>query len=163
MVFEFGNNTVDVDVERTREYYKTAKYITEECQCDGCCNYVAAVECFPKEVKVLFESLGVDIRKSHEVGAYAAVDGGKAAYYAGFYHLCGKILSPGDYEVWHQGSHKAEIHDEKLYVISKGYSIAFTNHVALLDADFPSPAIQMEIIFENVPWGLEKENSYYRT
>ena len=54
MVFEFGQYTVDVDVARTREFYRNARRIDQDCHCDGCRNYVKAVDTFPENVLTIF-------------------------------------------------------------------------------------------------------------
>ncbi len=44
--------------------------------------------------------------------------------------------------------------------IADGYSVGFSNHVDLLEDDFPEPAMQIEIDFFHIPWMLDEENPY---
>lgn len=39
MIFTFGNYTVDIDVEKTREIYRTLPTTGQACGCDGCGNF----------------------------------------------------------------------------------------------------------------------------
>ena len=39
MIFQFGEYKIDVDAEKTRQFYDRAKTVSEECQCDGCLNF----------------------------------------------------------------------------------------------------------------------------
>ena len=47
MIFTLGPYTLDVDVEKTKRYYDTAKSVGEECTCDGCQNFEKAVGTLP--------------------------------------------------------------------------------------------------------------------
>ena len=51
MIFEFGPYRVDVDVERTRQWYKTEPTANQCCDCDGCINFERAADLFPERVK----------------------------------------------------------------------------------------------------------------
>jgi hypothetical protein len=42
MIFEFGHQKVDIDVERTRQFYLEDGLL--DCPCDDCVNYVKAVD-----------------------------------------------------------------------------------------------------------------------
>lgn len=44
MVFEIGKYTLDIDVDKTREFYIRAQKITEGCDCQGCRNYTKWAE-----------------------------------------------------------------------------------------------------------------------
>lgn len=54
---------IDVDVVRTRDFYRDARRIDQLCHCDSCRNYVQAVDCFPEAVSTLFSVLGIDPKK----------------------------------------------------------------------------------------------------
>lgn len=150
MILEFGNYKIDVDVEKTKLFYETAEEITDGCSCDGCQNYMLAINLFPQSVKDFFNRLGIDLRKAPDVFSYCSEDDGKALFYGGFYHICGRSLTSND--CWNDNG--------ALHSISEGYSVGFTNNVHLLEAGFPMPAFQIEIFFHNVPWLLKKKNPY---
>ncbi len=35
MIFEFGKYKVDIDVEKTKQFYEKAETVDEGCSCDG--------------------------------------------------------------------------------------------------------------------------------
>lgn len=45
------------------------------------------------------------------------------------------------------------------FSVSSNFHISVQKDIALLEADFPLPAIQLEFS-ANIPWMLEKENTY---
>ena len=48
MVFEFGKYKIHIDVDKNKEFYKNAEWITDGCSCDGCNNYIFATKTFSK-------------------------------------------------------------------------------------------------------------------
>ena len=55
MLFDFGNFRVDVDVERTKEFYnKLGKTVLEDCGCVNCRNYYEAISKVSDKVKNFF-------------------------------------------------------------------------------------------------------------
>ena len=86
MIFEFGPYRVDVDVERTRQWYKTEPTANQCCDCDGCINFERAADLFPERVKSFFTALGADAKKPIEVFVnHTNKDG--TLFYGGWYHL----------------------------------------------------------------------------
>lgn len=163
MRIELGDYILEVNVEATREYYKKAKYIWEDCPCGGCQNYVKAVEQADYKVREFFNSIGVDILKSPEVCIYDAKN--KRVFYNGFYHICGRIIkgeSPWELEpiLKEEVSRGFILNEEKLVCISNDFGVGFQNECALLSKDFPMPSIQMEI-FSCLPWFLDVECDYF--
>lgn len=157
-----GQNIIDVDVERTRQFYRTANVITDGCTCDGCCNYAKAIGYFPQSVHDLFCELGIDLGKAAEIWAVSAFDSGKELLYGGFYHICGKLLSDTDVWVLEQNDKIDTLKNQEkllMYEIEKNYSIGFTEDCHLIEENFPEPVIQMEINF-CIPWVLEVMNGY---
>ena len=162
MIFKLGESIIDIDVEKTREFYRTANIITDGCTCDGCRNYVKATQYFPKNVQELFDEWGIDLNKAAEIWAICGFDNGKVLLYGGFYHVCGKLLT--DTDVW-CAKQNDKINTLKkrekslMYEIEKNYSIGFTEDCDLLEENFPAPVIQLEIDF-CVPWVLKEKNNY---
>ncbi len=149
--FVFGTYRLSVDVEATRAYYEAHPLPWITCECDGCRNFVRAVQDLPPAVRDFFGALGLDPEKPGEVmfyqGTARTLSGG------GWYHLAGEVLEgasrPGDSEAFPAG----------WIEIAEGFSAAFQTACDLLPDDFPRPCFQME--FEHVlPWVLEDPNPY---
>ncbi len=152
MIFELGNIKLDADVEKTRKFYEKLSGI--DCSCDGCQNYLLAAESFPCEVKSFFEMLGIDPKKATEIITWSSEDEGKSLWYGGFYHLFAEMIQGLD--CWHNEDGKKG----DSFKVCEGYSVAFTENIALPEEDLPQGALQMEIDFHSVPWKLDKENTY---
>lgn len=158
MNIKFGNYLLDIDVEKTKEFYETAETITQGCDCLGCCNYENATHKFPTEVFNLFDKIGVDITKASEIIPYASENDKKSISYGGFYHICGTLLS--DTVLWNTtDSEYFHLNEGKMYEVANDYKIGFRSECDLLEDNFPLPAVQMEISFI-CPWVLETENIY---
>ena len=91
MVFEFGSYKADIDVEKTRHFYKNAESVSKRCSCDGCTNFEEAVAVLPQSVIKFFADLGIDMRKVCECYVNITNDNGTLLY-GGFYHVCGTLL-----------------------------------------------------------------------
>ncbi len=139
-----------MDVDRTRAFYQTALRIDQQCHCDGCRNYVRAVDTLPEAVLAFFSSLGIDPKKTPEVYVNDPDHNGQLLY-GGFYHLCGTILSkprtPAD-------SGNQNYAPE--FRITPEFCVSFHNGGSLLEDGFPEPSFQMEIDAV-IPWVLEKD------
>lgn len=98
--------------------------------------------------------LGVDPQKAAEIIPWCAEDDGKALFYGGFYHICGRILNHVD--CWKDNGAMSG----NMYAITAEYAVGFTESVSLLEDGFPVPVFQMEIDFHHVPWLLEQKNTY---
>ena len=86
MIFQFGEYKIDVDVEKTRQFYDRAKTVSEGCQCDGCLNFERAVDKLPQNIRDFFSALGVDMKKICECYVYCAKDE-NTLYYGALPHL----------------------------------------------------------------------------
>lgn len=91
MLFEIGQYRLDIDVPKTRQFYKTADVVSKSCSCDGCLNFERAVSKLPPIIISFFTNLGVDMRKVCECYVNYADDDGTLLY-GGFYHVCGILL-----------------------------------------------------------------------
>ncbi|KGX91158.1 hypothetical protein N781_04980 [Pontibacillus halophilus JSM 076056 = DSM 19796] len=145
-----GSWTIEVDVHQTKEFYNAYHLITEDCPCDYCANYVVACETLSREIKELFQLLGIDPHKEGEVSEYMENEDGTHLYDA-FYHLVGRIVEePND-----SAPHKTE--DEFSSLHEHEIHIAFSNDLALVPEGFPKPIIQLEIQL-NLPWLVNQQD-----
>ena len=153
MLFEFGNFLVDVDVERTKEFYdKHGKTVMEDCGCINCRNYYDAILRASDEVKSFFTSLGIDAQKSPEATWWNTDENG-IAYYSLCFHVVGTLIKSVD--IYRPvGENGFEQILENFHEIDKDFRIGFTSKIALLKKDFPQPCIQLEID-AHLPWVLD--------
>lgn len=164
MKIKFGNYLLEIDVDRTREFYQSVDKTVEGCQCSGCRNFEKAVNIFPDEVKQFFDQIGVDPAEPAEVYGNCSEDHGRKVFYGGFYHLCGRVIE-GDSPWVSAGQTKEAVinqyhwDSDLTYQITDGYYVGFNNGGALIAENFPRPVVQMEIEF-HIPWVLEEENDY---
>ncbi|CEG21329.1 hypothetical protein BN1080_00236 [Planococcus massiliensis] len=136
---EIGLWTVNIDPEKTREFYKTHHPITEDCRCRYCENYSLAAASFPEHVRMHFDRLGIDPQKEGEV--FVGDDDGKdMLLYMGFYHAVGELV---------EGPKQAVAEES-------GLRFHFSEQTDLVPEGFPEPVLQWEFELE-VPWLLEKE------
>ena len=157
MIIEFGNYIIDVDVEKTREFYRNAESVSEGCSCDGCLNYEKAVDVLPSAIKIFFDNLGIDMKKVCECYVNTANKDGTLMY-GGFYHICGNLIT-GE-SGWHKVSESYAVWNNKVtFAITDFFHVSVQSDVALLEDGFPLPVIQLEFLAD-IPWVLDKENPY---
>lgn len=162
MIFAFGNYELDIDVEKTRQFYQNSpQELTDGCDCAGCRNFREAYKQSMPEVKTFFEQLGVDILKAPDLSAFNGDIEKKTLSYGGFCHLCGTILKSGMVKTT-EAPNCVRAETESWYEVAEGLSVMFAEDCALLEKDFPTPVVQMEIRI-NVPWVLEGEEHYLLT
>ena len=145
MIFSFPKFALDIDVEKTQAYYKTAHLVSADCSCSGCRNYEQAIELLPEEVLSFFSQLGIEMKKIRE--AYVnCTNTDDTVFYGGFYHVCGSIVE-----------------GESAYLtIAHNFDVSLKDTCDLLEDSFPIPAIQLEIS-ANMPWVLAEKNDYIKT
>ena len=68
VIVETGGYVLDVDVEVTREYYRTLSL----CECSGCRNFYAQAEERLPALTRFLSDMGVDINRPDELADYAA-------------------------------------------------------------------------------------------
>ena len=157
MKLTFPKFTLDIDIEKTKDYYATADIVSKSCACSGCRNYEKAIDILPNEVVSFFSQLGVEMKKIRE--AYVnCTNADGTVFYGGFYHVCGQIVD-GE-SAWVATSPTTKIWDgERAYAITYDFRVSCHNDCALLDTNFPLPAVQIEIA-ANIPWILAEKNDY---
>jgi len=157
MIFKFSQWVVDIDVNKTREFYNNASLVSEGCSCVGCRNYEKAIGFISQNVLSFFSQFGIDMKKICEVYVNYTRDD-DLIFYGGFYHICGKIISGEN--AWISTSQNTKHLDEdRGYSVTKDFTVLFQNECDLLEDNFPAPAIQLEIL-ANIPWVLEEKNDY---
>ena len=154
MLFEFGAFRIDVDVERTRTFYRDyAKRLVEGCDCVNCQNFDRAVVQTSDCVRSFFDMLGVDPSKSPEVyNVIGDLDTNGMVLYSGFYHLVGTVLDGND--IWEGNRGHYHLNPEKMYVVDETMRVGFTSKIDCLEEHFPMPCIQMEA-WGHLPWVLD--------
>ena len=156
MIFSFPKFTLDADVEKTKEYYKMAKPINENC-CNDCRNYLNAIAFLPQEVTSLFARLGIDMSKATEVYACCEnVDG--TISYNGWHHACGRIMH-GESAIVQVNQSHGYFDETKVFPITDDFKIFFHEDCQLLDSNFPLPAIQLEILAD-MPWVISEKHNH---
>ena len=147
MIFRFGNYTLDIDVDRTRDFYarEDVETTSEKCTCQGCQNYDKAILAASDTVVGFLRSLGIDPRKPAEVFDVMGILGedGKV-WYNGFYHLCGVRLQGED--AWVETAKDMKHLDgDRMYAVGPDFKVSFEEQIHLLHKEFPAPVLQMEI------------------
>ena len=157
LVFDFGKYILDIDVNKTREFYGQAKALTDRCDCQGCKNYAAWAEGLSPETKDRLETVGLSLEKAQEVYVKCRFPDGTLSY-GGWYHLCGRILQGPD--PWVRVDDRSRYLARECFVyMGEDYRVTFTEDISLLDEEFPMPVIQMEIEAK-LPFTLPEDCEY---
>jgi len=146
---KIGSWIIEVDTKKTKDFYEQYHLITEGCECNYCANYVLACDQLPEEIKILFNSLGIDPRKEGEVSEYMKNEDGTHLYGV-FYHVVGRIIKGP--QLWVPNMESSEVFSpnfEKYFDVE----IGFSDEISLVPEGFPTPIIQFEVQM-NVPWVL---------
>jgi hypothetical protein len=141
---------LEIDFERTCNFYNSCHLITDDCKCMDCLNYVGACALVPEKILHLYVSLGIDPTKEGEVYNMVKNDDGTCLY-GGFYHITGRIIKGPDCTVISEEN--SSVRTFNLLPLVEGYKIGFTQRLSLVPEGFPLPVIQMEFMF-NIPWVL---------
>ena len=156
MIFRYGVYCLDIDAEKTRQFYENHVY--ESCSCAGCRNFAGAYHLLPEEFLRFVRQFGVDPGKPAEITAYSSLDG-NLTFYDGFYHICGKIIE-GKEPYLRTGERTYQLDEQYLINIREDVPVFFKEQCALIDKDFPRPVIQIEFQC-SVPWVLDEPNPYF--
>lgn len=157
MLFELGPYRVQIDVTKTKEFYEGAKAVSYVCSCDGCRNFEVAVDGLPAPITEFFSDLGIDMRKVCECYVNCVEDDGTLLY-GGFYHVCGVLLEGKS--AWRKIDESVSCwDDEAAFCVTPDFHISLQEEIALLEKDFPLPALQLEFS-ARIPWVLGKNNPY---
>ncbi|MBQ8409206.1 MAG: hypothetical protein IJY39_10130 [Clostridia bacterium] len=153
MIFTFGDFRVDVDVERTKEFYiNYGKTVIDDCGCKSCQNYYKTIMGASEKVLNFFDSLGIDPQKSPEATWWETNENG-IAYYTAVFHVVGTVIRSVDLYKPNGGGGLVSV-PENLYEVDENFKVGFTSEVVLLEKDFPKPCIQLEID-AHLPWVID--------
>ena len=153
MIFDFGNTTVDIDVNATREYYSQHKPIND-CDCTGCKNFRRAILNVGDKVKETFKSFGIDdMRYITEIIPWVNVNSHDSRnglfWYQGFFHVKGKVVKED----------KNVPKGEEGIFIDNNFKIFSGTGNALPPENFPQPVLLIETD-AYLPWVIDDENDY---
>lgn len=152
--FTFGDYVIDVDVERTREIYKTLQPVSKRCTCDWCENYQKAVAHAPLQVKSMFEALGVDLESITESAAcHQNRDG--SWHYDCTCHVRGKLIK-GKELTSVVGGQLVTLRSEDAYEVARGVIVWFGDECNRVEKEFDAPVLQLDFGID-LPWVLEKQ------
>ena len=152
--FTFGDYVIDVDVERTREIYKTLQPVSKRCTCDWCANYQRAVTHAPLQVKSMFESLGIDLERITESAAcHQNRDG--SWHYDCTCHVRGKLVK-GKELTRVVGGQLVTLRSEDAYEVAKGVIVWFSDECNRVEKEFDAPILQLDFGID-LPWVLDKK------
>ena len=157
MIFRFSDYVLDIDIDRTREFY--ARDGRWQCDCQDCRNYDKAILAAPDVVLDFLRSLGIDPRKPAEVFNVTGVqeeDG--TIWYNGWFHVCGTLVECPEtvIETLHEnGSRSLSYRWNLAYRPDPDYPFELlpVREIDLLPEDFPAPAVELEID-ARLPWVL---------
>ena len=96
-VIAIGDNTIEVDADRTRLTYRAiAAKAAEQCSCAYCRNFKAlGTSPFPSEVLEFFEFAGIDPAQPAETYQYNETEPGKHLYGGEYYFFGTAPLTDG--------------------------------------------------------------------
>lgn len=154
---KFRDWEFEVDTVLTRRTYaKVQNGFSEGCDCNYCLNYYPQKDnIFPKEIKNLFEDLGIDYHKesecisSFDISEFSASDKylDKLYGYGGWFHFSGKIVYGKEL------NENLKIYDTTL--ITDKFSIGFRKEKSLNFFESDVPLVQVEFAVE-IPWIIGK-------
>lgn len=142
MKITIASYILDIDIEKTNAYYNMVKENT--CTCAGCRNFCVYDTIANPNISSFLLHLGIP-SLSHFIEiipCYTQEDA--TLFYVGFTHICGIIVSGIE---------------NRFVPITDTFSIAFSSKCDLLDAQFPTPAFQLDIS-ASIPWLLPEVNDY---
>ncbi len=93
MIIQKQDCKMDVDIEKTKEYYQSHSL----CSCPCCRNFYAQAEKVLSRLSEFLSELGVDISRPEEMGSDTVED--KVDYFFVAYTVIGKILEHDKYEI----------------------------------------------------------------
>jgi len=144
--------TIEYNKEATQTAYAELPNDTLGCNCKTCCNFMKATPTVSKTILAFFEQFGIELLKPAEIYENYSENG--RVFYGGWYHIVGNYLTGDD--VWQpvnkDPNHK---HIAPMFQVDDEFKVGFTKDLALVPQGFPTPILQMEVVF-SLPWVLEE-------
>ena len=157
MLFTFGNYTVDIDVEKTKQAYDKLSLISQRCSCDGCQNFERSVDSLPSSVRSFFDTMGIDLKKIVECYVNCKNEDG-TLFYGGFCHVCGTMIQGKS--AWVKTSEtQSYYHPDLAHPLHDHFYVSFQEECFIVEEPFEGPLLQIEFQ-ATIPWVLDKENTY---
>lgn len=157
MIFRFSDYVLDIDVDRTRDFY--ARDDRWQCDCRDCQNYDKAILTAPEAVLDFLRNLGIDPLKPAEIfNVTGTLEEDGTIWYNGWFHVCGTLVESSETvnETMHEnGSRSLSYRWELGYRPDPDYPFVLlpTREISLLPEGFPTPALELEID-THLPWVL---------
>ena len=157
MIFRFANFVLDVDVDRTREFYsRDGRW---QCDCQNCRNYDKAILTAPATVLDFLRSMGIDPRKPAEIySVKGELEEDGTLWYNGWLHVCGVLVECPKTTCTTMGKDNFYAYETNVeYFPDPDYSFSIlpVKNLALVSKDFPTPVLQLEID-ARLPWVLSE-------
>ena len=133
MIFQLGRYTIDVDVEKTKDFYASAVVSNEICSCPCCQHFPNAIMSCSTIIVDFLNNLGIDPRKPGEVF-------GDKYNCSGWYHIVGTLLN-GRVDGLVYDSSNAFIPDKTVDFIV--WFDDDSNRMGRIEKNFPSPILEM--------------------
>lgn len=135
---------VDVDVERTKEFYKKD---LELCHCLYCENYMEASKYLERSIIEVFTTLGIPPSKPSHLSEFGEQEDGLRLY-NGSYHVVGKLVA---------GEHCTDTDWNETNTAKIGnFTYGFDQQLMFVPNGFPYPVLQLT--FEaRIPWVLSEK------
>lgn len=150
--------TIEIDREKTIEYYKSIPYVAELCECEDCLNFEKACKLINDDIKELFNKLGVDVQKSQELFYCTDNDDGTCLYWA-FCDIIGTIIEGEDCMIYDRipenketGLSEAYLSHPVLVTYRDGFDIGFNKRQDLeyRGIKYKAICLQFEGVFKRV-------------
>lgn len=139
--FVFGKDRMQVDAERTRDWYSAHEDLEGRCTCAYCRNFHAALPLLPREVRQFLEPLGLTLERPAEIMEWCKEADGRH-WYTALYHLVGELAE--------EGAEPVEIAPE----VTVGFAVDSGPFLK----DFPKPFFQL-FLDVYLPWVLEETDT----
>ncbi|MHA6252528.1 hypothetical protein [Oceanobacillus sp. CAU 1775] len=141
---KLANWLLEVDVEKTREFYDKG---IDVCDCLDCKNYVEACKQLDASLTFLFNELGINPSMPAHLSQFPTEEQ-MTKLYIGNYHLVGNLLA-GE---WSTSSDWNESNTIK----RENFTFGFSRELEFVPEDYPRPVLQLD--FEAaIPWVLAED------
>ncbi|MBD8069584.1 hypothetical protein [Bacillus sp. PS06] len=141
--FQLLNWVVEVDVEKTREFYRNEM---EQCDCLYCENYRIACKSIDSSINDVFTSLGIQPAMPSHLSEFGDTEG--LHLYIGHYHIVGHLI---------EGRYCTDSETDEMNVATIGnFTIWLEKELTFVHDELPRPVLQLA--FEvGLPWVLSEK------